>query len=258
MRHGLIVTAVLPFLFLVGPAPAAASPEAKACSDAASAKGFTGAARESFRATCLQGSNPGAAAVQTSAPSRAAVKPVAASASACSAQASARGLTGAARENFRASCLKGTIAAGASIASPKPAPVSAIAKPAAGLDAKSPASPASPASAACSQQADGKGLHGTAREAFRDQCLKGSSRVAAKPQPVAKPLPVVPPEPGSSAARSVKSTGARTANQVAADKRINTCGQQWQTAKAPRRLPASQTWPQFWSICSARSKAAGQ
>jgi hypothetical protein len=189
---------------------------------------------------------------------------------ACSDQATAKGLHGADREAFRADCMKGTPA--------KPASAAPAAKPAAAAPAAKAAPVAgganaqSPASKACSDQATAKGLHGADREAFRTQCLKGAPPAAAKaPAPVAKAaapatkaapsrpaVEATPPEPRANAAKPAATPGTRSPAQRAADQRIHDCGQQWQAAKAANRIPAGQTWPQYWSACSARMKAAGK
>jgi hypothetical protein len=287
MRLFLLSAAVLPLaLTLAVPAAAATSPQSKTCSDQATAKGLHGADREAFRADCMKAAGPGPAAkpAPTAKPAPAAtpaptakpepaakpapvakptpaVAPKAASAAggastqskACSEQATANGLHGADREAFRADCMKGGSAPPAAKAAP-PAPA---AKP-----AGSGAPAQSPVSQACSDQATAKGLHGAEREAFRAQCMKGTpaapAKAAAPAAKVAKPVAeAIPPEPRG-AAKPAAAPGTRSPAQLAADQRIHDCGQQWQAAKAANRIPAGQTWPQYWSACSARMKAAGK
>ncbi len=291
MRHFLLSATALALLSWAGAASAAASPESKACSDQATAKGLHGAERETFRDACLKASAP-AAAVKTAAVKTAAVVPAAmpaaapkaangasAASKACSDQATAKGLHGADRETFRNACLKGAPAAmPTAAAAPRPAP---MAMPAPATRTVTTTTTKSPASKACSDQADARGLHGAERETFRNTCLKGAAPVAAAlPKPVAKSLPApiavapiarpapvattktaavpvaVPPEPGSPAARTPRTPGARSPAQLAADQRITACGQQWQAAKAAGKIPAGQKWPQYWSACSVRMKAA--
>ena len=241
MRHFLLSAAVLPALFafatlsVATPAGAATSPESKACSDQATAKGLHGADREAFRATCLKSSSPAASAKAEKSAPAAKVVP-------------------------------------AAKMGPAPAVAPAAAKSASGTSA---------VSKACSDQATAKGLHGADREKFRNACLKGAPApmaAAAKPAPVAaaKPEPVAaatkpavaaapavataaPPEPGTTAAKTAKpaaAPGTRSPAQLAADQRIHACGQQWQAAKAAGKIPAGQTWPKYWSACSARMKTA--
>ncbi len=229
VRAALFTSALLAF---AAPGLAAQTPESKACSDQATAKGLHGADRETFRTACMKGAAPAAPAAKPAAAAKPATAPMAS-------------LTPTA------------------------------AKPA-GFAAKS------PASQACSDQATAKGLHGADREKFRDACLKGAAPVAAPapakpvapmaapvaakpvapmaapaPKPIAPMATVAPPEPGSVAAKAVKVPGTRSPAQLAADARIHACGQQWQAAKAAGKLPAGQKWPQYWSACSARMKAAG-
>ena len=238
--RSILLAAVVPFALFVFAAPslAATSPDSKACSEQATAKGLHGADREAFRTACMKGAAP--AAKPTTVP---AAKPAT------------------------------MPAAKPAVATPaaKPAAIPAPAKPA--PTAAAPKSAAftasSPASKACSEKADAKGLHGKERETFRDQCLKGSapaaaakSAPAAKPAAAAKPAPAamreaVPAEPGSTAAKQAKPSapGTRSPAQLAADQRIHACGQQWQAAKAAGKIPAGQTWPKYWSACSDRMKA---
>lgn len=233
MRHFLLSAAVLPALFafatlsVATPAGAATSPESKACSDQATAKGLHGADREAFRATCLKSSSPAAPAKAENTAPAAKVVP-------------------------------------AAKMGPAPAVAPAAAKSASGTSA---------VSKACSDQATAKGLHGADREKFRNACLKGAPApmaAAAKPAPVAaatKPAvaaapaaaTAAPPEPGTTAAKTAKpaaAPGTRSPAQLAADQRIHACGQQWQAAKAAGKIPAGQTWPKYWSACSARMKTA--
>lgn len=72
-----------------------------------------------------------------------------------------------------------------------------------------------------------------------------------------------PPEP-TAAATAKASTATTDANgkaftpgQLAAQKRIKECGGMWQADKAAKKLPAGQTWPQYWSACNTKLKAAG-
>jgi hypothetical protein len=48
--------------------------------------------------------------------------------------------------------------------------------------------------------------------------------------------------------------GQKTAAQAAMQQRMQQCAAQWKTDKAAKRIPASQTWPQYWSACSKRLK----
>jgi hypothetical protein len=68
------------------------------------------------------------------------------------------------------------------------------------------------------------------------------SKAAPQAQPAAAPAAVVP----------VSATGGQAGEQT----RIKACGAQWQSAKAANSVPAGQTWPQFWSACDTKMKAA--
>lgn len=52
-----------------------------------------------------------------------------------------------------------------------------------------------------------------------------------------------------------KSSGTGKQAEVA---RITACGAQWRADKAAGRIPSGQTWPKYWSACSARLKAQRQ
>lgn len=293
MRLALLCASVMPLAIVLfaAPAAAAASPQSKACSDQATAKNLHGAEREAFRADCMKAAGPAAPAKATPAEmpaakakptSVAAPKPASGSggattaSKACSDQATAKGLHGAEREAFRATCLQGAPSSAAKPASATKSAPAAKPTPA----ATSGSSAKSPASKVCSDQATAKGLHGAEREAFRAECMKSAPATAkpmapvAKPAtPVAKPVaPVakaatratkpaaeaVPPEPRAAATKPPAAPGTRSPAQLASDQRIKACGQQWQAAKAANRIPAGQTWPQYWSACSARMKSAGK
>ncbi len=240
MRHYLPIAAVLAFLAPM-PLLAAQTAESKACSDQASAKGLHGADRETFRATCMKGATPVAAA-------KSAAKPAA---------------------------MPAVVAA-------KPATVPAAMPAAAPAKVSTGAAPKSAESKACSDQATAKGLHGGDRETFRSQCMKGAApavaavtpmkpaavapaRVApanvapAKVVPAAMPAAVAKPAPATRVATTTTtSTGQkpRTPGQLASENRMRACGEQWRAAKAANRVPAGQTWPQYWSACNTRMKAA--
>jgi hypothetical protein len=39
--------------------------------------------------------------------------------------------------------------------------------------------------------------------------------------------------------------------------RERACGQDWKADKAAGKIPAGTKWPQYWSDCNKRKKAAG-
>ena len=260
MRHLLLSVALL--TFAGSPALAAATADSKACSAQATAKGLTGKDREAFRADCLKTAAPAApVAAKPAIAAKSAAAPQSGLSKSCSADASAKGLTGKDRETFRAACMKGTGAIAAvktsapPMAAAKPRPVALPVAPAPAARSAGFA-PKSPQSQACSDQATAKGLTGREREKFRDGCMKGP---AAAAKPAARPAiaEAVPPEPRARAATAnAGSNKPRSANQLASDQRIKRCGQMWQADKAAQRLAAGATWPKYWSACSARLKAA--
>nr|MBA3898325.1 hypothetical protein [Sphingomonadaceae bacterium] len=48
--------------------------------------------------------------------------------------------------------------------------------------------------------------------------------------------------------------GQPSAAPLAARARMHNCAQQWHVAKAANKIPAGQTWPQYWSQCNTRMK----
>jgi len=69
--------------------------------------------------------------------------------------------------------------------------------------------------------------------------------------PAAKPAAVVPaPAPAKPAA-------AATGGKAGEVTRIKACGAEWKADKAAGKVPAGMKWPQYWSQCDKRKKAAG-
>lgn len=83
---------------------------------------------------------------------------------------------------------------------------------------------------------------------------------AVPPGSTAKPTPA----PAAAAAKpdddEDTGEGVRepTPGQLAARERMKECGAQWRTAKDAGKIPEGQTWPQYWSACNKRLKAAGK
>lgn len=67
------------------------------------------------------------------------------------------------------------------------------------------------------------------------------SAAPADAKPAAKPKAKKPPTPG----------------QLAARERAKKCGAEWKAAKAAGKIEKGQKWPQYWSACNKRLKAAG-
>lgn len=90
---------------------------------------------------------------------------------------------------------------------------------------------------------------------FLAQCRASLAKPAAvttpakpAPAPAAKPAKVVAAKP------AVKTPGQPTAAQAAMYAREKQCGAQWRADKAAKKIPAGQTWPQYWSACNKRIK----
>ncbi|MGH6727835.1 MAG: hypothetical protein ACREB8_15035 [Pseudolabrys sp.] len=49
-----------------------------------------------------------------------------------------------------------------------------------------------------------------------------------------------------------------TAAQLAERERIKKCGAEWKAAKAAGKIEKGMKWPQYWSACNTRLKAAGR
>jgi len=69
---------------------------------------------------------------------------------------------------------------------------------------------------------------------------------AEKPAP--KPAPTTAAEPGA------KPVSAGRAAMIA---RERACGADWKADKAAGKIPVGMKWPQYWSECDKRKKAAG-
>ncbi|WP_165498174.1 hypothetical protein [Siculibacillus lacustris] len=77
--------------------------------------------------------------------------------------------------------------------------------------------------------------------------------VPAKPV-AAAPAAVAPAKPAVAAAPATPGLTGK----AAANARIKQCGAEWKAAKEAGKIPAGQKWPQYWSECNTRLKAAGQ
>jgi hypothetical protein len=115
---------------------------------------------------------------------------------------------------------------------------------------------------------------------FLSQCRASLPRSAAatpaaKPTPVAKPTsvaaraptaagapvsagvgarPVAVAHPSTTTVAPPKAPGTQSAAMMAMHDRQRQCGAQWKADKAAGKIPAGQTWPQYWSACSRRLK----
>ncbi len=88
---------------------------------------------------------------------------------------------------------------------------------------------------------------GTTYRAFSKQCMSGKA-------PAAEAAP--PPEPDASGAPPAAHTKPVSAGRAAWLARLHACSADWKAAKASGST-AGQKWPQFYSACNKRKKAAG-
>lgn len=89
----------------------------------------------------------------------------------------------------------------------------------------------------------GNTLGGKTWAQFLAQC-RGSQAAAVAP-------------PAASAAKPASHLpGAQSPAMVAMHDRQRQCAQQWKADKAAGKVPAGQTWPQYWSACNTRMKKA--
>ena len=104
-----------------------------------------------------------------------------------------------------------------------------------------PAAPAAPAAGAAAAPAKTGGLIGLGK------------KDAAPPEPPVAAAPDTTPM-----ATADKNGKLYTPGQMAAHVRIRACGEEWRGLKAAGKTPAGTAWPQYWSACNKRLKAAGQ
>jgi hypothetical protein len=74
----------------------------------------------------------------------------------------------------------------------------------------------------------------------------------ATAQPASAP-PAAAPATTSAKPAAVKPKDGRQAEYA----RERACGQDWKADKAAGKIPAGMKWPQYWSECDKRKKAAG-
>jgi hypothetical protein len=82
---------------------------------------------------------------------------------------------------------------------------------------------------------------------------------AAPAKPAAAPAkPATAAKPAAAPANPPTAEKPLTPGQIAARERIKKCGAEWTAAKEAGKIKAGQKWPQYWSDCNKRLKAAGQ
>lgn len=107
---------------------------------------------------------------------------------------------------------------------------------------------------------------------FLAECRKAKKAEAADeatpPEPTKAAPAAAAPAAGAKPAATAPTTAAKpaatadekplTPGQQAARERIKKCGAEWTAAKEAGKIKAGQKWPQYWSDCNKRLKAAGQ
>jgi hypothetical protein len=96
---------------------------------------------------------------------------------------------------------------------------------------------------------------------FSKSCMSGSAAAPAAapaPAPAAAAKPAAP-APATAAAKPAEKTAAKpaSAGREAMYARERACGTEWKADKAAGKVPAGMKWPQYWSACDKRKKAAG-
>jgi hypothetical protein len=109
-----------------------------------------------------------------------------------------------------------------------------------------------------------KAANQTAGKTYREfskQCMSDTSAAPAAAPAQAAPAPATTtatpmqaPAPRAGAAKTAtKPADGRQAEYA----RERACGADWKADKAANKIPAGQKWPQYWSECNKRKKAAG-
>ncbi|MCE1235679.1 MAG: hypothetical protein LWW93_04910 [Hyphomicrobiales bacterium] len=120
-------------------------------------------------------------------------------------------------------------------------------------------------------KADGKVQAGQTWKSYLADCRKAKAATAeedatppeptkAAPATAAKPAATTaaPAKPAAPTAAPAAGEKQLTPGQLAARERIKKCGAEWTAAKEAGKIKAGQKWPQYWSECNKRLKAAGQ
>lgn len=81
---------------------------------------------------------------------------------------------------------------------------------------------------------------------------------------IAAPLPKLAPaaaaqtaQPAAPEKKQAKPKKPLTPGQLATRERLKKCGAEWKAAKAAGKIEPGMKWPQYWSACNKRLKAAG-
>ncbi|MDI3470830.1 MAG: hypothetical protein OJF62_002893 [Pseudolabrys sp.] len=106
---------------------------------------------------------------------------------------------------------------------------------------------------------------------FSKECMHGTAAAApasapattTTAKPAAKPAPATTtaaPSPSTMSKPAATTTEKKAASpgREAMYERERACGKEWKEAKAANKVPAGMKWPQYWSECNKRMKAAGK
>jgi hypothetical protein len=87
---------------------------------------------------------------------------------------------------------------------------------------------------------------------FSKDCMSKTSATPAAAAPPSAPAATTAAKPAATTT-AAKPTDGRQAMYV----RERACAADWKAEKAANKIPAGQKWPQYWSECNTRKKAAG-
>jgi hypothetical protein len=106
---------------------------------------------------------------------------------------------------------------------------------------------------------------------FSKSCMSDSAAApAAAPAPAASTAKTTTAKPASAPAAAAKPAATTAATTTSTEKkqpspaqeamyeRERACGAEWKEAKAAGKVKAGMKWPQYWSECNKRMKAAGK
>ncbi len=80
---------------------------------------------------------------------------------------------------------------------------------------------------------------------------------AAKPATAPAPAAAKPAAPAPAAKMAKPAAAPATGGRAGEIARERACGADWKADKAANKIPAGMKWPQYWSECDKRKKAAG-
>jgi len=105
-----------------------------------------------------------------------------------------------------------------------------------------------------------KAANQTAGKTYREfskQCMSDTSAAPAAAPARAAPTTATPMQAPAPRAGAAKTATKPADGRQAEYARERACGAEWKADKAANKIPAGQKWPQYWSECNKRKKAAG-